>query len=75
MIGNKIATVELREWAAQLIKAGANLNAVNRELICCGIQASNPEEAKAVRSEFVRQTLDATEISKRCKEQYGELEK
>jgi hypothetical protein len=64
MIGNK------QEWAAQFVKAGANLNAVNRELICCGIQASNPEEARAVRSEFIRQTLDANDVSKRCKQQY-----
>ena len=64
MIGNK------QEWAAQFVKAGANLDAVNRELICCGLQNSNPEEAKAVRSEFIRQTLDATDVSKRCKQQY-----
>ena len=64
MIGNK------QEWAAQFVKAGANLEVVNRELICCGIQASNPEEAKAVREEFTRQTLDAMDVAKRAKIQF-----
>tara|TARA_R110002153_G_scaffold264868_2_gene427023 strand:+ start:505 stop:702 length:198 start_codon:yes stop_codon:yes gene_type:complete len=64
MIGNK------QEWAEQFIKAGANLEVVNRELICCGIQASNPEEAKAVREEFTRQTLDAMDVAKRAKIQF-----
>ena len=64
MIGNK------QEWAAQFVKAGANLEVVNRELICCGIQASSPEDAKAVREEFIRLTLENTELARRGREQF-----
>mgnify|MGYP003153810259 FL=1 len=59
-----------REWAAQLVEAGATLDTVNRELICCGIQASSPEDAKAVREEFIRLTLENTELARRGREQF-----
>jgi hypothetical protein len=58
------------EWAAQFVKLGATLAQVNRELTDCGIQKSNPEEAKAVREEFTRQTLNKSNVAKRANVQY-----
>mgnify|MGYP003131523304 CR=1 FL=1 len=58
------------EWAADLIRHNATLEQVNKELIACGIQDSDPEKANAVRSEFIKQTLAGTELAKRGREQY-----
>mgnify|MGYP003136722666 FL=1 len=59
-----------QEWAADLIRHDATLEQVNKELVCCGIQSSDPEKADQVRSEFIKQTLAGTELAKRGREQY-----
>ena len=58
------------EWAADLIRHNATLEQVNKELVCCGIQSSDPEKADQVRSEFIKQTLAGGELAKRGREQY-----
>ena len=60
--------VPAKEWAADLIKCGADIKAVNRELSACNVA---PDKAAAVRAEFIKQSLSAMEIAKRGREQWG----
>jgi len=56
------------EWAADFIKCGADINALNRELSACNVA---PDKAEAVRAEFIKQTLAAMEVSKRGRNQWA----
>ena len=58
------------EWASEFVRLGATLAQVNLELTSCGLQNSDPEEAKAVREEFTRQTLNALNVAKRADVQF-----
>ncbi len=57
------------EWAEALIRAGADMAAVNRELDAALI-VPQPELARDVRDEFTRLTLANMEVAKRGREQY-----
>jgi len=56
------------EWAADFIKCGADINALNRELSACNVA---PDKAEAVRAEFIKQTLAAMEVAKRGRNQWA----
>jgi len=58
------------EWAESLIRAGADLDAVNRELDAVFF-GPEPEKKAAVRSEFTRLTLANMEVAKRGRAQYA----
>jgi S-adenosylmethionine/arginine decarboxylase-like enzyme len=58
------------QWAAAFIELGCNINQVDKELEACGISRSDPNKARQVRSEFLKQTLANMEVAKRGREQY-----
>lgn len=57
------------EWAEALVRAGADMAAVNRELDAAMI-TPQPELVRDVRAEFTRLTLASTATAKRGREQY-----
>ena len=58
------------EWAESLIRAGADMAAVNRELDAAFLEPE-PEKKAAVRSEFTRLTLANMEVARRGRAQYA----
>jgi len=62
-----VSPCEAVEWAAALIKCGANIAQVDRELGCCNV---SPASAKLVRGEFTKQTLEAMAVAQRGREQW-----
>ena len=59
-----------KEWVAEFIRHNATLKQVNKELNACGIQNSDPNKAKEVRNEFIKQTIAGGELAQRGRQQY-----
>lgn len=59
-----------QEWAADFISHGCDISHVDKELEACGLTQSDPTKAAQVRGEFIKQTIDNMEVSKRGQAQF-----